>query len=317
MQTIIDKEQVKALLIEEITKQLGSGYRVKIDKVLKTNIKLDGLVILPDGANITPSIYLEPYYKELEEGVPMSIVVGEIIDYYNANTKLNVDMSNFVNFEKIKPWLYVKLINKHMNKELLENIPHRDFLDDLAIVPSVLVDKSDAGVASITIWNNHINLWKVEPNYIIDLAIANTRNLFSFKLNDINQVISDFCEGTDLDISDDDYCKPGSMFTLTNDYMIDGAAMVLYDDILKDFADKYGSFYIIFSSIHEALLVPMSQPQYSDKPLYGNIDDMNRYINEINETQVRKDEVLGTKGYIYLAKQGKIIVGQSTQSYME
>jgi hypothetical protein len=317
MQTIVDMKQTNTLLIDEITKRLGNGYSVKIKKVLKTNMKVDGLIIMPYGGNITPTIYLEPYYRELEKGVPMSIVVSEIIDFYMTHAKNNVDMSNIMNFEKVKPWLYVKLINKHMNEELLENIPHRDFLDDLAIVPNILVDKSDKGVASITIWNNHINLWNVDPDYVIDLAIANTRKLFNFKLKDINKVIGDYCVGNDIDISNEDYCEPESMFVLTNDCMIDGASMVLYDDILKDFADKYGSFYIIFSSIHEALLVPMMQPKYSDKPLYGNIDDMNRDINEINETQVNKNEVLGTKGYIYLAKQGRIIVGQSTQVYMD
>lgn len=308
--------ETNALLINEVARQLGNGYRVEIDKVLKTNMKADCLTILPDGRNITPSIYLEPYYMEIEKGIPISIVASEIIAYYNTHAKKNINIEDIMDFETVKPWLYVKLINKHLNGELLKNIPYRDFLDDLAIVPNILVDKSNTKVASITIWNNHINLWKVKPDYVIDLAIANTRNLFTPKLNDINNAIGDYCEDDDIDIPNS-CCTPKSMFLLTNDVMLEGASMALYDDILKDFADKHGSFYIIFSSINEALLVPMMQPQYCNKPIFGDIDYLNALIKEANETQVSEDEVLATKGYIYLAKQRKIITGTSTQSYMD
>lgn len=78
-----------------------------------------------------------------------------------------------------------------------------------------------------------------------------------------------------------------------------GAAAVLHDDVLKSFAEKHGSFYVIFSSIHEVLIKP--SPDDSD------IDILTRHNQDVNTSALEKEEILGTKAYFYQKGRGFVL----------
>lgn len=87
-------------------------------------------------------------------------------------------------------------------------------------------------------------------------------------------------------------------WVLTNNKKIAGAAAVLFDDVLKGFAMEHGNFYVIFSSVHEALLLPESD-QF-------DIEFLTKTNQEVNIMQVQANEVLGTKAYYYSKDKGFI-----------
>lgn len=68
---------------------------------------------------------------------------------------------------------------------------------------------------------------------------------------------------------------------LTNKKRFLGASTVLFDDILKDFANAYGNFSVIFSSVHEVLLLPT--PDSSD------LDFIPAINRSVNDTQVQAE----------------------------
>ncbi len=74
-----------------------------------------------------------------------------------------------------------------------------------------------------------------------------------------------------------------------------GAATVLFDDLLKDFAEKHGSFYVIFSSVHEVMLMPMN-----DKSCTETLTRINQAVN----ANMPEIEILGTKAYCYCKGKG-------------
>ena len=78
-----------------------------------------------------------------------------------------------------------------------------------------------------------------------------------------------------------------------------GAAAVLHDDVLEDFAEKHGSFYVIFSSVHEVLI--KSSPDNSD------IDILTKHNQDVNASALEEDEILGTKAYFYQKGRGFIL----------
>ena len=89
------------------------------------------------------------------------------------------------------------------------------------------------------------------------------------------------------------------MFVLTNKPKMNGASVALFDDVLKEFAKVHGNFYVIFSSVHEALLIP------DDYKL--DLENLTSINLEVNETSVDCDEVLGTKAYFYDEEKGFVI----------
>lgn len=293
----MNKETMQQQILEALTRKLGDGYHISIQKVLKTNVKLDGLTILQNGKNITPTIYLDSFYEDLENGTSIEDVVSEILRTYSQSRirPSHFDVTYIQDFGKIKDKLYVELINRHSNEELLQDVPHTQFLDDFAIIVRCVVEMATEGRASFLVHNDHLKMWQVEQEYLISHAIQNTRELFGLELFPMESFIQKICPGM---AGCDAFSKP-LLWVMTNNRKQTGAATILFDDVLKDFANKHGNFYVIFSSIHEVLLV--LTPDNSD------IDSITRMNQEVNATQVAEDELLGTKAYYYCKDRGFVL----------
>ena len=293
----MDKEAMKTLILESLSQKLGSGYHISIHKVLKTNLKLDALVILQDGNNCVPTIYLEPLYEELEKGEAVDAVTDSIIRcYFHAMSDMqSFDVSPIADFNYAKERLYVELINRHSNTELLQDIPHSAFLDDFAVVIRCLVDMTpnENERANFLVHNGHMNLWDTDQETLLSAAVQNTREMFGVDIRSMNEVIGEL-----LGFPADKDGQP-LLWVMSNRHQLCGAATTLFDDVLKEFAGVHGSFYTIFSSVHEVLLLPASC-----NPDVDILTEMNR---EVNATQVRADEVLGTHAYFYDREKGFVL----------
>lgn len=286
----MDKKAIQTLIQEKIKSKLGDNYKISIQEVLKTNIKLDGLTILQSGENISPTIYLNSFYRDLENGDDIELVIGKILmTYFKYRTDGHFDTSNLLEYELLKERLYVKLINKHLNEELLSDVPHKNFLDDFAIIPQVLVSMEEEGNACFTIHNNHLKLWNIDTNELLNQAIENTRNIFEVSLQNMASVMKEL--GFELP---NELETP--MWVLTNHQKLNGAAMLIYEDILQDFANQYGDFYIIGSSIHEVLLIPANANM--------NIEELTEMNLAVNASEVNLEDILGTKAYFYSREKG-------------
>lgn len=80
----MNKEEMKLLILEAVSRKLGSGYHGTLQKVLETNTELDGLTIVKDGENTTLTIYMEPFYEALEGGTSIDDVTDRILNAYFA-----------------------------------------------------------------------------------------------------------------------------------------------------------------------------------------------------------------------------------------
>ena len=164
---------------EEVEKRTGDCYKVRLDDVRKNNgIVLKGLTVTQDDSNISPTIYLNSYYEEYIRGRATLInVVNDVIDTYHRN-KVNqsVDMRYFLNYESVKRRIIYKLVNTEKNRELLEDVPHIEFLD-LSIIFQCLVTQEEFGRASILIHNVHLKLWDVSVEALYQSAKENINKL--------------------------------------------------------------------------------------------------------------------------------------------
>ena len=292
----MNREAMKQQILEALSKKLGDGYHGTLEKVQKTNIDLDGLTILKDGETITPTIYLEPFYKALENGVSVDDVTDRILYiYFNARTyKDQFDITSLHDFDYVRSRLFVQLINRHLNKNLLQNVPHTMFLDDLAIIVRCAVETSEDCDASFMVHNSHLNIWQTDSKTVLSLAIRNTLAMQNVVLMPLGQLIRETFPAYPAEHSSD--C---GLWFMSNQKRTYGAAAVLHDDVLEDFAEKHGSFYVIFSSVHEVLI--KSSPDNSD------IDILTKHNQDVNASALEEDEILGTKAYFYQKGRGFIL----------
>jgi len=133
----------------------GEDASVHVQEVRKNNnVLLHGMTILRKGQNVSPTIYLDSFFEMLEDGMDLEYIVRRILEVYvKGLPKSKVDMEFFRDFEKVKDRIVYRLVNREKNKELLDNIPHVDFLD-LAICFYYSYEHSELGEGMILIHNN-------------------------------------------------------------------------------------------------------------------------------------------------------------------
>ena len=292
-------QEFKNNIIHTVSAKLGPSYRVALQDIIKNNdTHLDGLTILSENSNISPTIYLNYYYDQYQNGKSLSCIQEDIMLSYQKNVPAkNIDISFFTEFTKLKDRIIFKLINYERNKELLSKVPHIRYLD-LAIVFNCFVESLTNGYATILIHHHHLSYWNISCEELYSLAKHNTPKLLPYHLQNMSDVLDELFATEPVDWLCDDF-SPIPMYVLTNTRKLHGSGCILYEDLLAHISFEINSdFYIIPSSIHEVLLIPTKNA--------ASYDELSSMVCEINSTQVSREEILSDHVYFYSGHTGKI-----------
>ncbi len=261
--------------------------------VQKNNgVILHGIIISSSETNISPTVYLDPFWDQYKSNISMEEIAKSIAKIYEENkTCEEFDVSVFTDFEKCKNSITYKLINYEKNKALLEEIPHVIYLD-LAIVFYCLISANEGETRSILIRNEHIKLWNVKSNDLFELASCNTPKLLNSHLSDLSDTMRKIAKASNNEELYMQANYDNQIYVLTNKLNIYGACCILYKQLLQKISERLDSdLYIIPSSVHEVLLIPST----SDI----NPDGLSNMIQAVNDTELSKDEVLSDHLYYY------------------
>jgi len=186
-------------------------------------------------------------------------------------------------------YIVFQLVNWDANAEMLSNVPHRRW-NDLAIIYTLIV-----GENRLSISNQMAESLKLSEETLYQLAYENTRKLFPVVIEDSAEVFGE-CEET-LDEAERALLPP--LYILCNEKRTYGAIGVLYKDTLEEVSDRHGGedLYIIPSSIHEALLSPVSV-----MPL----EALKYMVYDVNMSKVFPEERLSHQVYLYERASGNI-----------
>jgi len=198
----------------------------------------------------------------------------------------------------MKPYIFYRLVSLERNEKLLGEIPYIEFLD-LAVTFHCLVRSEEEGIGTIRISDDQVEQWDIKLEELKELAFDNTARLFPPLIRTMEEVIKGLLDRENIDNEifdyDDKQYEAYPMYILTNEKGINGASCILYKDVIKDFANLIKSdLYILPSSIHELILIPMESAIEKER--------LSQMVVEINSSQVPVDEVLSDHVYIYSRK---------------
>lgn len=144
---VMSFKEFKEVIKEAVASKVPG--KVSIQKMQKNNgVVLNGLTILTEETNLSPTFYLENYYEYYKEK-GLDETVERIIETYERNKVTeHIGISFFTDIEKVCSKIKMRLIKYEKNKGLLKDVPHIRFLN-LAIVFSVIVQDDKNGAASI------------------------------------------------------------------------------------------------------------------------------------------------------------------------
>ena len=291
-------------LTEQVSELLGDDFDVKCKPVMKNNsTRLIGMSILKKNCCISPTIYLEEYFRKYERGDTILQIAGSIIDlYHETNSRIHSDEFKKLDmsFDHCKDKIIYRLVSRSQNEELLKESPHLWFLD-LAIIFSIVHRHTKQGLESIRITNEMMAKWDVTTDQLNDLAKVNTPRLFPVKISKLSDVISAILGDTDME----GFSQTSEHFPLTllsNQSGINGASVILYPNIISILQKRFhNDFCILPSSIHELLILSIDSEDIQ-------VESLKETVQHVNRVAVTKEEFLSDSIYVYRYSQQRFEV---------
>ncbi len=282
--------------------RLGKDTKVSLRRIPKNNgIMMDGLSFKKSDAKLSPTVYLNAYYNEAEEGIPLSVITDQIIMVYETNPGFSDSRyDELINFDAIQDKIAYRLINASKNRKLLSTIPHIPYLD-LAIVFYLILGDNPIGQMTTLIHNDHLLMWNTSIEEIIMLARKNTPILLPHHISSMESILKNTEINELLDLNE---LPSIGLYVLTNSRGINGASCILYPQVLKDFAEDLGKDLIVIpSSIHEVLLTPAN--------LIFTFDELNEMVRSINQSDVPAEDCLSDHIYYFSRSKGYLSLPNS------
>ena len=282
-------QQFIEFISNELTLFLEGETIAEAHTSLKNNgVTRLGVTISDPTINISPTIYLEEFYKQYQNGAHLLDIIRNILDVYEeVRFEHSWEVGDLRHFDLVKEKLAYKIIHKKQNLQLLRDVPYVDYYD-FAVVFYLIMEISPSGSGTILITNEMIHVWNVTAEDLYRLAASNTPRLLPADFRPMRVVVCEML-GTSC-LSEE--LEDNHMYILTNSARQFGATAILYKEILEMIADELrDDYYILPSSIHEVIILPR---RYSPSP-----EELDEMIVEINDTQVSPDEVLSDHAYYY------------------
>lgn len=287
----------------DLEQKLGTDYLVEIHRVVKINdTVLHGITARKEKETIAPTIYLNNAYADYLMG---KTSLADVEAYILENMDVHMDKCNkteigrIMDFESIKGNIYYRLVSLERNKEYLKDVPYIPFLD-MAVVFYYLVFEDVLGVASGKITYQELSHWGISVDELYDTAKENTPGLFPVCMEPLMDAIIKQMGDVPPDGLESAGCN---MYILTNQKGLNGAAAILYDGVLEKYAYELDcDFYILPSSIHETMLVPVEETDEGQLPFLKGM------VREANATAVMPMDLLTDSVYRYDWEQNKIFI---------
>ena len=290
-------EEFREKILQEIHVKADGAFQVKKHDVIRNNnVKQAGIaVVVKEETDIGPCVYLDEFYREYEsDGMKFDEIVDEVyrlILKYGEDMP-DVDVSGFRNWETVHGDIHPKLVNAKQNKELLEKIPHRNFMDLAVVYYAIARDHAREDIGTVLIYNGHMEIWGQEEENLYQTAMRNMRADGEADFTTIETVVKHILPGIAFPKKDGNASHDTDMYILTNHRRRFGAAEILDKKTLRKIADQVGDGFVVLpSSVHETIVLPPKEDVE-----YGKLADM---VRMVNETEVDIEERLSYHVYVY------------------
>lgn len=297
---MLDYKIFKEAVVEKIRDYLPEEYRslkIVVEKVDKVNGAKDGLRIFDEekSMRVTPTIYLNDVYADYKKSEDLEAVLQKAADNITNGFAYAGEIRSELNFEEAKDNIVFQLINTEQNRQMLSQMPHREF-QDLSIIYRWVVKMDEGGLQSTMINENLAKQMGLDEEELFRLASKNTKRILPPVVKTMTEVMREIFAKDDMpqeiiDMMVEEMPKEQTMWIITNDRGINGAVSMLYEDRLQELAKDMGEdLFVLPSSVHEVIAISAKM---------GDPEELARMVNEINLSQVAPEERLSNQVYHY------------------
>lgn len=283
----------RRMLIEMVNKKLDKEDSAEEYDVAGTNgIKKHAIHLKNQKRHIGSICYLDSFYDAFLEGeMTMDDIVAYLLQMAENDmiaSVLEEEISWTTDWEKMKEFVYARLVNTEKNREFLKTRPHEEILDMSIIFHLELRNENNISTG-ISITYDLMNIWGQTKDSLLKQALANAKKE-EFYLADVRSVIEN---GGEIDRNTCMERKPKAkkeMYLLTGRKLQYRAALILLPEVRKRLRDFFEEgVYILPSSVHELLLVPCR--------MIDNVKILRDMLRFENATTLEPEEFLSENIY--------------------
>lgn len=202
------------------------------------------------------------------------------------NDKVLDDVNALLNYNAVKDYLFMTVINAEEHKNDLATMPHT-IIGDLAIVYKIMIQTTDDRFCSARVTNQLMDQYGIDVNKLHNDALISSPNMMKPKILPLETMLMGIPKDTALEE------KEHQLVVLTNENHTEGAATMFYAGVLNDLAEKLDhDLYIIPSSTDECIALCDSRSL--------NIEHVKEMLLSVNKsTLVDPDKKLSDHLYHY------------------
>lgn len=186
------------------------------------------------------------------------------------------------------------LINTEQNRELLVDVPNRQF-HDLSVVYRWVVEETPDAVGSIIVSDKVAEMAGMTEEELFRCASKNTREKNPVRITSMQEIMFNVLSIPPemRDMFGQEPTPADNMWIIGNERGINGAASMLYEENLHQLAEKLGDdLFILPSSIHEVIAVPAEMAE-------KNLTNLLKMVEEVNMGSLKLEERLSNSVYHY------------------
>lgn len=292
-------EIFKEVVADTFQNYLPEEYRnmeMKVVSVNKVNRVLDGINLIGGSGErvVSPTIYINDMYDHYKLCNDLKEAIQSGADRMVKAFKECPEMPK-IELAEAKDNIVFQLVNTEQNRDMLAEVPHREF-QDLSIIYRWIVKVDEEGIQSTVVRNGLAEQLGLNEEQLFKLAAENTRRIFPPCVKSMNEVILEIFEkdGMPREVAEmmlGEMPADKMMYVISNDRGINGSISMLYEDNLHALAmDMESDLYILPSSVHEVIAVSVEM---------GNPYELAEMVSEINMDQVALEERLSNQVYHY------------------
>lgn len=298
---MMNYEIFREVVTEKFKDYLPQEYQkmsLQVCQAKKVNTTLDGIYLFDkEGkSGISPTLYINEMYDHYKDTDDLQEVLQAAAGTMAGLMKEAPDILPKIDMKTAKDNVVFQLVNTEQNQSMLAEIPHREF-QDLSIIYRWMLESGEEGIGSVLVNDQIAEQMGMTEEQLFMAAAQNTRNLMPPVVKEMSEML---CEMFIKDGMPAETAKAmvqevppdKSMYVITNRQNVNGATSMLYEEELHKLAESLGDdLYILPSSIHEVLAVPVS--------ISGAPEEMADAVSEINMSCVCLEERLSNQVYHY------------------
>lgn len=269
-------------ILEELNGRFkGGNVRIKIQEVKRPNASYVGLSLGKTDIDLAFCANLENAYAYVKARGFEDSAVEEVVESFSSavNNIPPLDLKWLKDYDKAKTRLFTRVYNTGC--EGLRDYPYTT-VHDLAITYAVRIESENGMVGAAPVTRDLLSAWgKKLPDLVRD-SRKSQEKVMPPKFMNMAEVLP-------FSVS-----EPQPLYILTNAESFYGASAIFYPDMMEKIAEILGGdYFVIPSSIHETMLLPVDEGMEAD--VLGSI------IQSVNGECLVAEDRLSDHAYRYNA----------------